>query len=1197
MTDPHTDSILCKPLPARSSIRLPSDMEDIPLDGTPPAKPVPSSPFLVARKTLPWLDGGFKQKAPPPSKTQEEVEAIPFDGRQKYCCTEGRDPLPILSNAQIPAYTEFPGGNPSVREVGSAPSLRDRSKTARAGDIRTLSLSSKLRPGTKLATSKQHAEMVLGVFREGGPRPTDYSPSEYSVEPSHNDAVGASPARGAASYEKVLHRPLHNRTSKAANSWLQSQIDLPFGKPPAEAVTRLPKSYSCRSSDEYDQVHKRINAIEQAAAQSESSQSMHIQSRRANLYSPGLSPRALIQRPAPATKRFDYENRRLDHIFNDLENLMEQALSAAKDAAQNGRSQEVAQILDSATLVLKKTSKVHGEMEQSTQNLLEKLEASSDSEADYSVSAFSTPPLSRSPSIETVPTLLTKIVQSSRPVLIPQPNPPNRRSLSETAATNGINLSGDESLTKTPPRLYHPPSADSIVRDFAYARNNYERVKSLPFMKRGLGAAADYYGDMGQSVETQPGVRQSIIPQPTLEKALPELPQMARDHHKPGWRSTKQVPNSQSRALQPTSTTQPAVDLIPPKVAQMNQQQYRFDTDVSRRRKRGHPHVSDFFEPAFFHHQQSDERRISTVTDSRYDHIFQHSDKILHDDDSKHAMRLAGEVPKIQYQIADVSHKVILGNVLLFVGLGLTTMIFWPLPLLHGRKPYTLMAFALMLPLQFPQALAVSAFRDPNNPLYRCGLLIPRILTGLAMGFANINQLPTLFDLFGVSLMSAVPHQEIVTYDDVRRQGGGVGMWLGIWSWCFIGSLSIGFCIGACIISSLDPSWGFHIVVILLALFLLVNVIAPETRRAPYRRSIAHFLDNDEKLQRRVARGEVKLHVYNDGPKWWFEEVWAGMVLTKRMLFQPGCFVLMVYLAWIYCQATAIVLLLGALLSRDYQWQPQYVGGAVSSLAIGAFLAVPLDKASLFSRSRFTPQRTDSMTMQTHRIRWSSHMIRRCIFTFALPLAGLAYTLSSPGNSVHWFAPIIFCALVGFLSNLAIAECVGLIMETFDTCDLQPGVNTKHRLQSMGDNTRRRRTNYSSFPRVCAAFFCAQGLGFFLAAAATGVSGDVTRALGAQTTTAIVASILLVITIFLMLVLWRFRQVQVIPTTLTNGFPSNDLTKRGDKISGGPGADDPEWTPVVIGNPSGKMRRVNLLETGSLSRWTEIRKLNKLVKR
>ncbi|KAK3049313.1 hypothetical protein LTR09_009491 [Extremus antarcticus] len=455
-----------------------------------------------------------------------------------------------------------------------------------------------------------------------------------------------------------------------------------------------------------------------------------------------------------------------------------------------------------------------------------------------------------------------------------------------------------------------------------------------------------------------------------------------------------------------------------------------------------------------------------------------------------------------------------------------------------------------MLPLMFPQALAVSGYRSPYNPIYRCGLLIPRAFQGIALGFANVNFLPTLFDLFGASLMSDKPHQEIATDDDVRRQGGGIGVWLGIWSFCFVGSMSIGFCIGALIISDLSPSWGFYIVVILLAFFLLVNVIAPETRRAPYRRSIAQYVDHEERIKRRVARGEVKLHISNEGPKWWFQEVWAGLVLTKRMVTQLGFFILMIYLAWMYAQVTLVILLLGALLSRDYKWQPHYVGLAVLSIAIGAFLAIPLSKANLFSRARDRPQRTDSMTMRHSRVSWSSHMLRRCVFTLTLPFAALAYALSSPGPTVSWVTPVVFCGMVGFLTNLAIAECVGLIMETFDTCDLQPGVNQRHRLQSMAETTRRRRTNYSSFPRICAGFFVAQGLGFVLSAAATGVSGDVTRAYGAQTATAICAAILLGLTVLFIGVLWRWRELQVIPTNAFAGFEKPKFGAQGPSSAG-----------------------------------------------
>lgn len=254
---------------------------------------------------------------------------------------------------------------------------------------------------------------------------------------------------------------------------------------------------------------------------------------------------------------------------------------------------------------------------------------------------------------------------------------------------------------------------------------------------------------------------------------------------------------------------------------------------------------------------------------------------------------------------------------LFFGGLGLSTLIFWPLPLLHGRKPYVLLAFGIILPLQVPQAITVAGPSGPDR-LHTIGLLLPRGLTGLALGFANINFLPTLWDLYGASLMSERPHQEIVTYDDVRRQGGGIGVWLGIWTFCFSSSLAVGFCVGACIISGLDPCWGFYIIIMLLATFLLINVITPETRRAPYRRSISHFFDEEdpEKIKRRVARGEVKLHIYNEGPKWWYEEVWAGLVLTKRMILQSGFFVMMSYLGWIQAQLTLVILVCFELVIR-----------------------------------------------------------------------------------------------------------------------------------------------------------------------------------------------------------------------------------------------------------------------------------------
>ena len=266
----------------------------------------------------------------------------------------------------------------------------------------------------------------------------------------------------------------------------------------------------------------------------------------------------------------------------------------------------------------------------------------------------------------------------------------------------------------------------------------------------------------------------------------------------------------------------------------------------------------------------------------------------------------AGEVPAIQYAIVDEHHYTILGNVVLFIGLAISTFFFFPLPLLHGRKPYTLAALAILLPLQFPQALAVNTQRTPLVATYRVGLLLPRAIAGLIIGFANINFLSTLLDLFGASLQSSNPYQEEVDVNDVRRHGGGMGMWLGIWTWCFIGSIGLGFFIGAVIISGLDVSWGFWITIILTAAVLVLNVLAPETRRSAYRRSMAEVRNGGE-VSRRIARGEIKMHLDATGPIYWWEEVTAGQRLCLRMLKQPGFAILSLYLGWIYGQIVIVI--------------------------------------------------------------------------------------------------------------------------------------------------------------------------------------------------------------------------------------------------------------------------------------------------
>ena len=225
----------------------------------------------------------------------------------------------------------------------------------------------------------------------------------------------------------------------------------------------------------------------------------------------------------------------------------------------------------------------------------------------------------------------------------------------------------------------------------------------------------------------------------------------------------------------------------------------------------------------------------------------------------------AGEVPAIQYRIADFHHYTILGNVVLYSGLAVSTLIFWPLPLLHGRKIYTMLGLAMTFGLQIPQGIAVMNFRLPGQMYWHVLLLVPRALSGLTLGLVNVNLQMTLLDLFGSSLQSKHPHGEIADEFDVRRHGGGMGLWLAAWSWCSIGSISLGFVIGALIIENTTVDWGFWTSLLLLMFVMLLNVITPEVRRSAFRRTIADLMGQDGTFSR-VARGEVKMHLKGTGP-------------------------------------------------------------------------------------------------------------------------------------------------------------------------------------------------------------------------------------------------------------------------------------------------------------------------------------------
>ena len=200
------------------------------------------------------------------------------------------------------------------------------------------------------------------------------------------------------------------------------------------------------------------------------------------------------------------------------------------------------------------------------------------------------------------------------------------------------------------------------------------------------------------------------------------------------------------------------------------------------------------------------------------------------------------------------------------------------------------------------------------------------------------------------------------------------------------------------------------------------------------------------------------------------------------------------------------------------------------------------------------------------------------IFTVLLPLAALASTLTSKGPPLTIVLPCFFAAMVGFLSTLAIAECFGLIMETFDTSDLQPGMTGRPARRSVAAKYAHKRTNFSCYPRVSAGYAVTQTVMYIFAATATGVCGRVERRLGAMVATACVAAVLLFLTLLLTVVLMRVKTVKMIPD------------RKPQKL---PGKQD-KWEPLILGNPGGTTRKISLLEAGRRTRWSEIRKRNRL---
>lgn len=197
-----------------------------------------------------------------------------------------------------------------------------------------------------------------------------------------------------------------------------------------------------------------------------------------------------------------------------------------------------------------------------------------------------------------------------------------------------------------------------------------------------------------------------------------------------------------------------------------------------------------------------------------------------------------------------------------------------------------------------------------------------------------------------------------------------------------------------------------------------------------------------------------------------------------------------------------------------------------------------------------------------------------------LPLSAGAFAGSSLGPPLLVAAPCAMAALVGFFTTMAMAECYGLMMETFDTTDLQPGMTGRPLHGSANMQTALQRTNFSCYPRVSAGFAIIHAIRYILAACVRALCGRIERRQGTVWATTGVAIISMSLTALLTLVLVKWKKVQMIP----DGPTDFEHIRRADT----------SWRPVNVGRGSGKFRRLSILEMGRLTRYSEIRRRNRI---
>lgn len=524
---------------------------------SPQTAPVPPT----TRGKLPWLKG-TPDKAGPSRKSKlpgSWTDSSPSSHDSPVADLPDIPHRRSKASISVPAENPILQSDPSIRPNASMRSMR---KTNPKPTYRKYSLTST--PDFPAIRAMRSQGSIPKIPDSRRPSKASYTPSTYSSslpsEDKHIVGQNVSDAAAAAIVERVmtaevttsppLRRPrVPQRLAsleRAGEMYSVRSPTLPLMRPSDTSLLgRDPKVERQKASEMYSV---------RAPPRSPGRRSMQISPPplviRSDQAAPPLrdiSPKTPIAGHPPWALS-EAETAPMERAMTGLEAVMQEALGVAKEAIDRDRPEDVAAILDEANLTLKNAATVRGYVT-SPLRLSESDIGMSDDESGISDSGSDISSLHSEDrhSDDTAPTVLTKSMRSSKQPIISEPyfedghiprseeveidlgRPPNRR------------LTRHSSISPTPPRLYEPPSVESIVRDFAYngpppRHASIRRSRSEESPRLGLPSAlARPQADRVHPVDRSRSVNLAHIePSPTNTTLSPQGRSVSRSYERVG---------------------------------------------------------------------------------------------------------------------------------------------------------------------------------------------------------------------------------------------------------------------------------------------------------------------------------------------------------------------------------------------------------------------------------------------------------------------------------------------------------------------------------------------------------------------------------------------------------------------------------------------------------------------------------------